>query len=46
MLKVRPAPGNTIDGSAHPVHIGKHGSSTFVSDGVSNWITISEVRHE
>jgi hypothetical protein len=44
-LKVRPAPGNTIDGSADPVHIGKHGSRTFVSDGVSNWITISEVRH-
>jgi hypothetical protein len=43
-LKVRPAPGNTIDGSADPVHIGKHGSRTFESDGVSNWITISEVR--
>jgi hypothetical protein len=44
-LKVRPAPGNTIDGSADPVQIGKNGSRTFVSDGVSNWITISEVRH-
>lgn len=44
-LKVRPAPGETIDGDTHPVHIGKHGSRTFVSDGVSNWITISEVRH-
>jgi hypothetical protein len=44
-LKVQPAPGDTIDGSADPVHIGKHGSRTFVSDGVSNWITISEVRH-
>jgi hypothetical protein len=43
-LKVRPTSGNTIDGSANPVHIGKHGSKTFVSDGVSNWITISEVR--
>ena len=45
-LKVRPAPGDTIDGEASQVHIGKHGSRTFVSDGVSNWITISEVRHE
>ena len=44
-LKVRPAQGNTIDGDTNPVHIGKHGSRTFVSDGVSNWITISEVRH-
>jgi len=42
-LKVRPAPGDTIDGGT-VVHIGKHGSRTFVSDGVSNWITISEVR--
>ncbi len=44
MLKVRPAPGETIDGDTAPVHVGKHGSRTFVSDGVSNWITISEVR--
>jgi len=44
-LEVRPAPGDTIDGSANPAHIAKHGSRTFVSDGVSNWITISEVRH-
>jgi hypothetical protein len=44
-LKVRPAPGETIDGDTNPVSIGKHGSRTFVSDGVSNWITISEVRH-
>jgi len=44
-LKVRPHPGDTIDGDMHPVHIGKHGSRTFVSDGVSNWITISKVRH-
>ncbi|HEX8802279.1 MAG TPA: hypothetical protein VF772_26890, partial [Terriglobales bacterium] len=43
-LKVRAAPGDTIDGSPDEVHIGKHGSRTFVSDGVSNWITISEVR--
>jgi len=44
-LKVRPTSGDTIDGDTGPVHIGKHGSRTFVSDGVSNWITISEVRH-
>ena len=43
-LKVRAAPGDTIDGSSVEIHIGKHGSRTFVSDGVSNWITISEVR--
>ena len=42
-LKVRPAAGDTIDGHHGEVHIGKHGSRTFVSDGVSNWITISEV---
>jgi len=44
-LKVSPAPGNTIDGETDPVKIGKYGSRTFVSDGVSNWITISEVGH-
>jgi len=43
-LAVRPHPGDTIDGASGPVHISKHGSRTFVSDGVSNWITISEVR--
>jgi hypothetical protein len=43
-LKVRPTSGDTIDGSADPVPLGKHGSRTFVSDGVSNWITISEVK--
>ena len=44
-LKVSPAPGtgDTIDGAPGPVHIHKHGSRTFVSDGVSNWITISVV---
>jgi len=42
-LKVRPTSGDTIDGSEDPVPIGKHGSRTFVSDGVSNWITISKV---
>jgi hypothetical protein len=45
-LKVRPTLGDTIDGQNWPVHITKHGSKTFVSDGVSNWITISEVCHE
>jgi hypothetical protein len=44
-LKVRPTSGDTIDGSTNAVQIQKHGSRTFVSDGVSNWITISEVRH-
>jgi hypothetical protein len=44
-LKVRPAPGDTIDGSPNPVPIRHHGSRTFVSDGESNWITISHV-HE
>jgi hypothetical protein len=43
-LHVRPHPGDTIDGGG-PVHIGKHGSRTFISDGASNWITTSEVRH-
>ena len=43
LLKVRPAPGDTIDGHPGEVHIGEHGSRTFVSDGVSNWITISKV---
>jgi hypothetical protein len=42
-LKVRPTSGDTIDGSGNSVHIGEHGSRTFVSDGVSNWITISKV---
>jgi hypothetical protein len=43
-LKVSPSATDTIDGDTGPVHIGKHGSKTFASDGVSNWITISEVR--
>lgn len=43
-LKVSPSGSDTIDGDTGPVHIGKHGSRTFASDGVSNWITISEVR--
>jgi hypothetical protein len=44
-LKVSPSGSDTIDGDTGPVHIGKHGSRTFASDGVSNWITISEMRH-
>jgi hypothetical protein len=44
-LKVSPSGSDTIDRDTGPVHIGKHGSRTFASDGVSNWITISEVRH-
>ncbi|HXN97530.1 MAG TPA: hypothetical protein VN881_00565 [Candidatus Acidoferrales bacterium] len=43
-LKVSPFGTDTIDGEPSPVHISKHGSRTFASDGVSNWITISEVR--
>src|SRR5215471_6594001 len=43
LLKVRLAPGNTVDGSGGPVHIG-NGSRTFVSDGVSNWFAISKAR--
>ena len=43
LSRMLPAPGDTIDGGG-PVHIHKHGSRTFVSDGVSNWITISEVK--
>src|SRR5688572_29714671 len=40
-LKVRPAPGETIDGSPDDVKIGRRGSKTFISDGLDNWITIS-----
>lgn len=43
-LKVAPAAGDTIDGNVDPVPIAAHGSRTFVSDGVSNWITTSVVR--
>jgi hypothetical protein len=43
-LTVSPSGSDTIDGDTTPVHISKHGSRTFASDGVSNWITISEVR--
>ncbi|MGC2420188.1 MAG: hypothetical protein WA405_00895 [Candidatus Acidiferrales bacterium] len=34
---------DTIDGSTASVPIGAHGSRTFISDGASNWITISKV---
>lgn len=40
-LKVRPASGDTIDGSPDEVKIGGRGSKTFISDGLDNWITIS-----
>ena len=43
-LRVCPAVGDTIDGYTGAVRIGPHGSRTFASDGLSNWITISEVR--
>jgi len=42
-LRVGAASGDTIDGDTGLVKIGKHGSRTFVSDGSSNWITISQV---
>jgi hypothetical protein len=38
-LKVCPDPHDTIDGFPGPVSIGAHESKTFVSDGVSNWVT-------
>ena len=34
---------DTIDGHPGPVTIGPHGSRTLISDGASNWITISRV---
>ncbi len=42
-LEVSPAAGDTIDGSTAAKSIGKFGSRTLISDGVSNWITISKV---
>jgi hypothetical protein len=43
-LRVAPAQGDKIDGVPNAeVKIAKHGSRTFVSDGVNNWITISVV---
>jgi hypothetical protein len=42
-LKVAPFAGDTIDGDTGPVSISAHGSRTFVSDGVSHWITTSVV---
>jgi hypothetical protein len=38
-LNVCPDPHDTIDGFPGPVSIGAHESKTFVSDGVSNWMT-------
>jgi hypothetical protein len=42
-LGVKPSAGNKIDGRTGGVSIGPHGSRTFVSDGKSNWITVSVV---
>jgi hypothetical protein len=42
-LTVSPATGDKIDGQPGPVTIAKNGSRTLISDGVSNWITISRV---
>jgi hypothetical protein len=43
-LRVAPAPDDKIDGVPNAeVKIASHGSRTFVSDGVNNWITISVV---
>ena len=44
LLRVAPAPDDKIDGVANAeVKIAGHGSRTFVSDGVNNWITIAVV---
>jgi hypothetical protein len=40
-LQVEASQGNTIDGSTQPVPIAGHGSRTFISDGISNWITVA-----
>lgn len=42
-LRVLPAANDTIDGTTNPVPIAARGSRTFISDGSSNWITISVV---
>jgi hypothetical protein len=41
-LAVRPAQGDTIDGSPGEVKIGRRRSKTFISDGLDNRITISQ----
>ena len=38
-LRVRPSPGDTIDGFPGNVAIGAYESRTFISDGETNWIT-------
>jgi hypothetical protein len=44
LLRVAPAQDDKIDGVTNAeVKIARHGSRTFVSDGVNNWITISVV---
>jgi hypothetical protein len=40
-LTVAPFSADTIDGSTAAVPIAPRGSLTFISDGISNWITIS-----
>jgi len=42
-LRVSPSANDKIDGNTIPVAIGAHGSRTLISDGASNWITISRV---
>ena len=42
--RVRAAAGDTIDGQTSAVKIGPRASKTFVSDGLSNWITIAEAK--
>jgi hypothetical protein len=42
-LVVAPFAGDTIDGVAGAVPVAPRGSRTFVSDGVSNWITTAMV---
>ena len=43
-LEVSPTPGDKIDGVLQAkVRIAPHGSRTFLSDGVDNWISISVV---
>jgi hypothetical protein len=40
-VNVSPTAGDTIEGSATPVAVPPGGSTTFVSDGQSNWIIIA-----
>ena len=40
-LRVQGSGGDTIDGSGDEVRISRHGSKTFASDGLNNWITVA-----